>query len=77
MHVCVTGSPCCTVGKKNCIGEIAIKKKLNPFKLREKIEIKVDILVYQWLFLVLTLNSLVSYFQVKYINPTDKTLTLL
>ena len=20
MHVCVIGSPCCTVGKKNCIG---------------------------------------------------------
>ena len=25
IHVSVTGSPCCTVGKK-CIGEITIKK---------------------------------------------------
>lgn len=25
IHVCVTGSPCCTV-EKNCIGEIRIKK---------------------------------------------------
>ena len=25
MHVCVIGSPCCTVGKK-CIGEIINKK---------------------------------------------------
>ena len=30
VHVCVTGSPCCTVGKKKCVGEIRIdynKKK--------------------------------------------------
>ena len=25
-NVCVTGSPCCTIGKKNCVGEITIKK---------------------------------------------------
>ena len=26
IHVFVTGSPCCTVGKKNCVWEIIIKK---------------------------------------------------
>ena len=26
MHVCVTGSPYCTVGKKSVLGEITIKK---------------------------------------------------
>ena len=26
IHVCVTGSPCSTVGKKKCIGEITTKK---------------------------------------------------
>ena len=25
IQVCVTGSPCCTVGKKNCVGDITIK----------------------------------------------------
>ena len=27
VQVCVTGSPCCRVGKKNCIGKITIKKE--------------------------------------------------
>ena len=27
-HVCVTGSPCCRVGKKSVLGEITIKNKL-------------------------------------------------
>ena len=26
IHVCITGSPCCTVGKKNVLGEITTKK---------------------------------------------------
>ena len=26
IHVCVTGPPCCTVGKKIVLGEITIKK---------------------------------------------------
>ena len=29
VHVCVTGSPCCTVGKKNCMEKITIKKNKN------------------------------------------------
>ena len=29
VQVCVTGSPHCTVGKKNCIGEITIKNTNN------------------------------------------------
>ena len=37
MYVCATGSPCCTVGKKNCIGEITIKKNLKKrSKLRHQ-----------------------------------------
>ena len=28
IHVCVTGSPCCTVEKKSVLGEISIKYKL-------------------------------------------------
>ena len=32
VHVCVTGSPCCTV-KKKCIGEIAIKNNNNNNKI--------------------------------------------
>jgi len=42
IHVCVTGSPCYTVGKKNCIGEITIKiivvKWKNKFKKGEKLK---------------------------------------
>ena len=36
LHVCVTGSPCCTAEKKNCIGEVTIKKKKK--KKRKNIE---------------------------------------
>ena len=52
IHVCLTGSPCCTAGKKNCIGEITIKKiknKLPPQETRktrarkEIIKIKAEI----------------------------------
>ena len=34
IHVCVTGSPCCTVGKKKCVlGEITTKiNKKKDFK---------------------------------------------
>jgi len=28
IYVCVTGSPCCTVGKKSVLGEITIKNTL-------------------------------------------------
>ena len=31
VYMCVTGSPCCTVEKKNCIGEITIKKFFKEF----------------------------------------------
>ena len=31
VHVCVTGSPCCTI-EKNCIGEITMKNKLINYK---------------------------------------------
>ena len=36
IHVCVTGSPCCTVGKKNHIGEKTKYKKLILIKKIEK-----------------------------------------
>ena len=48
IHVCVTGSPCCTVEKKSLIGEITIKnnnnnkiflmktKNKNHFKIKTK-----------------------------------------
>ena len=37
VHICVTGSPCCTVGK-NCIGKITIKNnnKKKPKKKKKK-----------------------------------------
>ena len=33
IYVCVTGSPCCRVDKKDCIGEITIKKYNGNHKL--------------------------------------------
>ena len=42
IHICVTGSPCCTV-EKNCIGEVTIKKIIITKKGKNKKQTKIHL----------------------------------